>query len=77
MHDHPHRDSGGCVEARERCKRSGRCEPLYEMSGGLDARWNIRGYIHILHQMLHSWALRSNPIDAGMRLPGKNSSLLC
>lgn len=51
-------------------------EPLYEMSRGLDIRWNIRVYIHILHEMLHSWALRSNPIDAGMRLPGKKSSLL-
>lgn len=49
---------------------------LYEMSRGLDRRWNVRVYIHILHEMLHSWALWSNPIDAGMRLPGKKSSLL-
>lgn len=46
------------------------------MSRGLDVRWNVGVYIHILHEMLHSWALWSNPIDAGMRLPGKKGSLL-
>lgn len=76
-HGRVERERGGCVwRPGNAARREGGYEPLYEMSSGLDIRWDITVYIHILHEMLHSWALWSNPIDAGMRLSSKKNSLL-
>lgn len=75
---HVHRDGGVVWGAAVCCKSSGRVrEPLYETSRGLDARQSMRSARPSSVKWCTSWAVRSNPFDAGMRLPGSEGSLLC